>query len=135
MRRPSSPNRCVVEEVVIEKDVREHTETVRDTVRRTEVEVESIGKSQHYAIVILWHTSVSFDRIMTPPSPRVGLPMSTGPQPTATAMTSPLTHAIVTVSGPPSRRRPTRVGAGPPWDLGGFQEAIRHAWDQVRGRR
>ena len=34
----------VVEEVVIEKDVREHTETVRDTVRRTEVEVESIGK-------------------------------------------------------------------------------------------
>jgi uncharacterized protein (TIGR02271 family) len=33
----------VVEEVVVSKDVEEHTEAVRDTVRRTEVEVESIG--------------------------------------------------------------------------------------------
>ena len=34
----------VVEEVVVEKDVREHTETVRDTVRRTEVDVEPMRK-------------------------------------------------------------------------------------------
>ena len=34
----------VVEEVVIEKNVREHTETVRDTVRRTEVDVEPLGQ-------------------------------------------------------------------------------------------
>ena len=33
----------VVEEVVVRKDVQEHTETVRDTVRRTEVEVEPVG--------------------------------------------------------------------------------------------
>jgi uncharacterized protein (TIGR02271 family) len=33
----------VVEEVVINKDVTERTETVRDTVRRTEVEVEPVG--------------------------------------------------------------------------------------------
>ena len=33
----------VVEEVVVRKDVEEHTETVRDTVRRTEVEVEPVG--------------------------------------------------------------------------------------------
>ncbi len=34
----------VVEEVEIGKDVRERTETVRDTVRRTEVEVEDLGE-------------------------------------------------------------------------------------------
>ena len=33
----------VVEEVVVSKAVQEHTETVRDTVRRTEVEVEPVG--------------------------------------------------------------------------------------------
>ena len=33
----------VVEEVVVDKEVAEHTETVRDTVRHTEVEVEPIG--------------------------------------------------------------------------------------------
>jgi uncharacterized protein (TIGR02271 family) len=33
----------VVEEVVVSKDVNERTETVRDTVRRTEVEVERMG--------------------------------------------------------------------------------------------
>ena len=33
----------VVEEVVVGKAVEEHTETVRDTVRRTEVEVEPLG--------------------------------------------------------------------------------------------
>ena len=35
----------VAEEVVIEKEVAERTETVRDTVRRTEVEVEQLGKA------------------------------------------------------------------------------------------
>ncbi len=33
----------VVEEVVVGKDVTEHTETVRDTVRRTDVDVENLG--------------------------------------------------------------------------------------------
>lgn len=33
----------VVEEVVLGKDVTEHTETIRDTVRRTDVEVEQMG--------------------------------------------------------------------------------------------
>ena len=35
----------VVEEVVVDKEATEHTETVRDSVRRTEVEVEDIGTS------------------------------------------------------------------------------------------
>jgi uncharacterized protein (TIGR02271 family) len=34
----------VVEEVHVRKDVDEHTETVRDTVRRTDVEVEQLGR-------------------------------------------------------------------------------------------
>jgi hypothetical protein len=33
----------VVEEVVIDKDVTERTETIRDTVRRTDVDVENLG--------------------------------------------------------------------------------------------
>jgi uncharacterized protein (TIGR02271 family) len=33
----------VVEEVTVHKDVEEHTETVRDTVRRTDVDVEQVG--------------------------------------------------------------------------------------------
>jgi uncharacterized protein (TIGR02271 family) len=36
----------VVEEVVVRKDVDQRTETVRDTVRRTEVNVENLGASQ-----------------------------------------------------------------------------------------
>ncbi|RPI29109.1 MAG: DUF2382 domain-containing protein [Chloroflexota bacterium] len=36
----------VVEEVEIHKDVDERTETVRDTVRRTDVEVENVGRGQ-----------------------------------------------------------------------------------------
>jgi uncharacterized protein (TIGR02271 family) len=36
----------VVEEVVVRKDAQERTETVRDTVRRTDVEVEKLGVGQ-----------------------------------------------------------------------------------------
>ena len=39
----------VVEEIVVGKDVEEHTQTVRDTVRRTDVEVEPMtGTTTHY---------------------------------------------------------------------------------------
>jgi hypothetical protein len=38
----------VVEEVVIDKDVQERTQTVRDTVRRKDVEVEQIDGSNAY---------------------------------------------------------------------------------------
>ena len=36
----------VVEEVVVDKEAREHTETVRGTERKTEVEVEELGKTK-----------------------------------------------------------------------------------------
>lgn len=36
----------VVEEVAVSKDVQQRTETVRDTVRRTDVEVEQVGSQQ-----------------------------------------------------------------------------------------
>ena len=42
-RRWSRKQARVVEEVVVSKDGQERTETVRDTVRRTEVEVEPVG--------------------------------------------------------------------------------------------
>lgn len=41
-----SKNARVVEEVVVGKDASERTQTVRDTVRRTEVEVEQLGANQ-----------------------------------------------------------------------------------------
>ncbi len=37
----------VVEEVVVDKEAREHTETVRGTERKTEVEVEELGKTKN----------------------------------------------------------------------------------------
>jgi uncharacterized protein (TIGR02271 family) len=36
----------VVEEVVVGKDVEQHTETVRDTLRRTDVDIESLGSEK-----------------------------------------------------------------------------------------
>jgi uncharacterized protein (TIGR02271 family) len=36
----------VVEEVVVDKDVQERTETIQDTVRRKDVEVEDVGMAQ-----------------------------------------------------------------------------------------
>lgn len=36
----------VVEEVVLNKDVHEHQETIRDTVRRTDVDVEQLGRQE-----------------------------------------------------------------------------------------
>jgi uncharacterized protein (TIGR02271 family) len=41
----------VVEEVVVRKDVEQRTETVRDTVRRTEVGVENLGAAQGQKVV------------------------------------------------------------------------------------
>ena len=38
----------VVEEVVVRKDAQERTETVRDTVRRTDVEVEKLGPGSEH---------------------------------------------------------------------------------------
>jgi uncharacterized protein (TIGR02271 family) len=53
-----SKNARVIEEVVIGKSVEEHTETIRDNVRRTDVEVENLGStSTRYQPVTYYETS------------------------------------------------------------------------------
>ena len=65
----------MVEEVVIETDVRERTETVRDTVRRTEVDVEPLGKeSTPGAREFSAHEREFRSHYKTPPSPPRGFP-------------------------------------------------------------
>jgi uncharacterized protein (TIGR02271 family) len=55
----------VVEEVIIDRDVTERTETVRDTVRRTDVDVEQTGGTSNYSSgstgVTSGSTTVGFD--------------------------------------------------------------------------
>jgi uncharacterized protein (TIGR02271 family) len=63
----------VVEEVEIAKDVRERTATVRDTVRRTEVEVEDLGEHATASAAGDWLSPTS-DRATTDPG--YGRPMA-----------------------------------------------------------
>jgi hypothetical protein len=78
----------MVEEVVIDRDVQEHTETVRDTVRRTDLDIGPLGKES---------------------TPRA--------RDFSTYEREFRSH-YDTIFAPEE-----------------FKEAIRHAWDNVRGRR
>ena len=126
----------VVEEVVIEKDVQEHTETVRDTVRRTEVEVEPLGKASPprtrdvagYEPAFRSHYDTVFASRGSPyehwaPAYRYGYDIATD------ARYRDREWATVE----PDARRDWEQRHTGTWEE--FKEAIRHAWDQVRGRR
>ena len=126
----------VVEEVVIEKDVREHTETVRDTVRRTEVDVEPIGKESAprdrdfvaYEREFRSHYDTAFATRGSPyehwaPAYRYGYDIATDPRYREREWTTVETDA----------RREWEQGHRGTWEE--FKEAIRHGWDKVRGRR
>jgi uncharacterized protein (TIGR02271 family) len=126
----------VVEEVVVEKDVREHTETVRDTVRRTEVEVEPIEQASParardfaaYERDFRSHYDTAFASRGTPyehwaPAYRYGYDIATGPRYRDRDWAAVETEA---------RRDWERDHQGT-WEE--FKGAIRHAWDKVRGRR
>ena len=126
----------VVEEVVIETDVREHTETVRDTVRRTEVEVEPLGQESPprardvagYEPEFRSHYDTAFASRGSPyehwaPAYRYGYDIATD------ARYRDREWATVE----PDARRDWEQRHTGTWEE--FKEAIRHAWDQVRGRR
>jgi uncharacterized protein (TIGR02271 family) len=126
----------VVEEVVIDKDVREHTETIRDSVRRTEVEVEPIEKEStprardfsaherefrsHYDTTFAQRGS-PYDRWA--PAYRYGYDIATDPRYRNRDWAAMETDA----------RRDWEQRHKGTWEE--FKEAIRYAWDKVRGRR
>jgi uncharacterized protein (TIGR02271 family) len=126
----------VVEEVVVEKDVRERTETVRDTVRRTEVDVEPMRKESgqgahdfaayerefrtHYDTAYAQRGS-AYDRWA--PAYRYGYDIATDPRYRDREWVGLETDV----------RRDWEQRHQGNWE--DFKEAIRYAWDKVRGRR
>ena len=126
----------VVEEVVIEKDAREHTETVRDTVRRTEVDVEPTGKESTpgardfaaYEPEFRTHHDAAFASRGAPydrwaPAYRYGYDIATNPRYRDREWAAVETDA---------RRDWERRHRGT-WEE--FKDTIRYAWDKVRGRQ
>jgi uncharacterized protein (TIGR02271 family) len=126
----------VVEEVVVSKDVEERTETVRDRVRRTEVEVEPVG-AEHareargfdaYDADFRSHYTTSLASRGHPyerwsPGYRYGYELAGDRRYAGRDWT-----AIE-----PEARRDWEARHQGTWDE--FKDTIRYAWDKVRGRR
>jgi len=122
----------VVEEVVVRKDATEHVETVRDTVRRTDVQVEREGEGQaktfevydpdfrtHYQTVFSKGGRTYNDYM---PAYRYGYTLAVDPR---------YRNSDWTVIEPEARRSWSQSHQGA-WE--DFKDAVRHAWDKVRGR-
>jgi uncharacterized protein (TIGR02271 family) len=126
----------VVEEVVINKDVQERTETIRDTVRRTEVDVEPIGKGStphahdyaSYEPEFRSHYDTAFASRGAAynhwdPAYRYGYDIATDPRYRDREWATMETDA----------RREWEQRHQGTWQE--FKDAIRYAWDKVRGAR
>jgi hypothetical protein len=128
----------VVEEVVVHKDVQEHTETVRDTVRRTEVEVEPIGAAgagevrgfetyetafrQHYTTTFASEGQAqAYERWA--PGYRYGYELARDPRYAGRDWTAL----------EPEARRGWEGQQKGTWEE--FKDTVRYAWETVRGRR
>jgi uncharacterized protein (TIGR02271 family) len=126
----------VVEEVVINKDVEEHTETVRDTVRRTEVEVEPTGAEatreargfatyetdfRHHYTTAGGGRGQAYEHWV--PAYRYGYTLAGDPR--YTGRDWPAIEA--------DARRDWEQQHRGTWEE--MKDAIRYAWDKVRGRR
>jgi uncharacterized protein (TIGR02271 family) len=126
----------VVGEVVVSKDVEEHTETVRDTVRRTEVEVEPVGAGQAREARGFDAYEADFRRHYTTSLASRGQPYERW---------SPGYRYGYELAGDrryagrdwaaiePEARRDWEARHQGTWDE--FKDTIRYAWDNVRGRR
>ncbi len=128
----------VVEEVVVSKDVQEQTETVRDTVRRTEVEVEPIGAGaageargfatfepdfrQHYTTTVAsGGQAQAYERWA--PGYRYGYELASDPRYAGRDWTAL----------EPEARRGWEAQQKGTWEE--FKDTVRYAWERVRGRR
>jgi uncharacterized protein (TIGR02271 family) len=125
----------VVEEVVIGTDRQDRTETVRDTVRRTEVEVEPLGKESprrprdiaEYEPEFRSHYDMALAARGSPyehwaPAYRYGYDIATN------ARYRDREWATIE----PDARREWEQRHKGTWEE--FKEAIRHGWEKVRGR-
>jgi len=127
----------VIEEVIIGKEVSNRTETVRDTVRRTDVEVEklqgerttSLPKFETYTADFRNHwqttygkTSKSYDEYL--PVYKYGYSLGTDDRFS--------THKDWSSLEPDARRHWEERNPGT-WEQ--FKDTIRYAWDKARGRR
>jgi uncharacterized protein (TIGR02271 family) len=127
----------VVEEVVVRKDVQEHTETVRDTVRRTEVEVEPVGAEatreargfETYETDFRHHYTTTFasggqgqayERWV--PGYRYGYALASDPRYAGRDWTAL----------EPEARRGWEAQQKGTWEE--FKDTVRYAWEKVRGR-
>lgn len=126
----------VVEEVVVSKDVQEQTETVRDTVRRTEVEVEPLGAGQAreprgfdtYEADFRGHYTTSLASRGQPyehwaPGYRYGYELASDRRYAGRDWAAIEADA----------RRDWEARHQGPWEE--FKDTIRYAWEKVRGRR
>jgi uncharacterized protein (TIGR02271 family) len=125
----------VVEEVHISKDVEEHAETIRDTVRRTEVEVEQLGSQRSsnassydmYDSGFRTHwqsnyatSGLAYERYQ--PAYRYGYTLANDERYRGRNWNEIESNV----------RRDWESQNQGPWE--NFKDSIRHAWDQVRGR-
>ena len=126
----------VVEEVVVSKDVQEHTETVRDTVRRTEVEVEPEGAKHAreargfdaYDADFRGHYTTSLASRGHPyerwaPGYRYGYELASDRRYAGRDWTAL----------EPEARRGWEAQQKGTWEE--FKDTVRYAWEKVRGRR
>jgi uncharacterized protein (TIGR02271 family) len=126
----------VVEEVVVSKDVQEHTETVQDRVRRTEVNVEPLG-AEHttnsrdlaaYERDFRTHATTAFASRGQAyehwaPAYRYGYELASDPR------YRDRDWASIETEG----RRDWEQRHQGSWEE--FKEAIRYGWEKIRGRR
>jgi uncharacterized protein (TIGR02271 family) len=128
----------VVEEVVVSKDVQEQTETVRDTVRRTEVEVEPVGAEAARA-------ARGFETFETDFRHHYTTTFASGGQGQAYERWAPgYRYGYELASDPryagrdwtalePEARRGWEAQQKGTWEE--FKDSVRYAWEKVRGRR
>jgi Domain of unknown function (DUF2382) len=126
----------VVEEVIIDKEASQRTQTVRDTVRRTEVDVEPVEtqptpRARDFAAYepeFRTHYDTAFAPRGSPydrwaPAYRYGYDMATDPRYRDRDWAAVETDA----------RRDWEQRHRGTWEE--MKDAIRYAWDKVRGRR
>ncbi len=125
----------VVEEVVIRKEGRDHTETVRDTVRKTDVEVEKTGGKTKVGPVEWEHFTTDFQKDWKKrhgdagytfeeftPAYRFGYNLANDDR----------YRGDWSEVEPEARRYWEHTNKGT-WDE--FKDSIHHAWEKVRGKR
>jgi uncharacterized protein (TIGR02271 family) len=127
----------VVEEVVVRKDVQEQTETVRDTVRRTEVEVEPVGAEAT-------REARGFETYETDFRHHYTTTFASGGQGQAYERWAPgYRYGYELASDPryagrdwaalePEARRGWEAQQQGTWEE--FKDTVRYAWEKVRGR-